>query len=141
MNSKKKWIIFGLTGAVGLSVIAGGAAATAASMELRTDDGTEIPGVDVPKGKTVLDDKGVTLRVSDDGAASVVTADSIASTASAPTAASAAAVSAPTAASVADVSAPSVVTPDSPASVPSPASVDTPQSPASVPSVPSAESN
>lgn len=139
MNSKKKWITFGLTGVFGLTELAGGAAATAATMDLRANDGTEVSGVDVPKGKTVLDDKGVALRVSDDGVASVVTAASTASTNSAASVASVTAVSAADASIASPVSQASAPSADTPASVPSPASVPTPQSPASVPSAPSAD--
>ena len=40
--SKKKWIAYGVTGIVGLGLIAGGAAAAAQSMDLRTIDDERI---------------------------------------------------------------------------------------------------
>jgi cell division septation protein DedD len=40
--NKKKWITYGVTGIVGLGLIAGGAAAAAQSMDLRTIDDQRI---------------------------------------------------------------------------------------------------
>ena len=40
--NKKKWIAYGVTGIVGLGIIAGGAAAAAQSMDLRTIDDERI---------------------------------------------------------------------------------------------------
>lgn len=147
MNSKTKWIAFGATGIVGLSLIAGGAAVNASTMDLRTNDGTEVPAT-LKSGKSVLDREAITLRVSD-GAVSVVTAATAASAVSAPASPSAVStvstpspispVSAPTAASAASV--PANETAPSPVSAPTPVSAPSPASAPSSGSVPSAPSN
>ncbi len=40
----KRWIAYGVGGALGIGVLAGAAALTAQAMELRTDDGTVLDG-------------------------------------------------------------------------------------------------
>lgn len=40
----KRWIAYGVGGALGVGVLAGAAALTAQAMELRTDDGTVLDG-------------------------------------------------------------------------------------------------
>jgi hypothetical protein len=131
MNTKQKWIAYGLTGVVGIGVIAGGAAATASAMDLRTTDGTIVPGGAITgRDGGMLERGNVQLRVTDSSVTVVsapsptpVAVDSIASVASAP---------APVApAPVAPAPAPA----DSPASAPSAAS------PVSAASVGSAGSN
>ncbi|QTV79677.1 hypothetical protein [Microbacterium sp. NIBRBAC000506063] len=70
---KKKWIAYGITGVVGLGVVAGGATAAASSMDLRTQDGTVVPGSTITNGKSVID--GTTVQLRDTGSSiSVVTA-------------------------------------------------------------------
>lgn len=105
---KKKWITYGLTGALGIGILAGGAAAAANSMDLRTTDGNVVPGGAITEKKGVLDRDTVQLRETD-SSVSVISAPSVQSPASAPSA-------------------------QSPASVPSPQSAQSPDSPASVPS-------
>ncbi|RZI80226.1 MAG: hypothetical protein EOO67_19650, partial [Microbacterium sp.] len=62
---KKKWIAYSVTGAVGLGLVAGGATAMASAMDLRTTDGTVVPGGAITgKNGSVLD-RPVTLNVSD----------------------------------------------------------------------------
>lgn len=117
---KKTWIAVGAASALGLGVIAGGAAATANQMSLTSDD-TRVPGLsDLSNGTSGSAD--VTFDVSSD---SIVT-PSPATTVSPVSPISAADVSA-----VSPVSVPSPVTPASPVSVPSPVSPVTPASPVS----------
>ncbi len=124
MNSKQKWIVYGVTGAMGIGVLAGGAAAAASAMDLRTTDGTTVPGgVITGRDAGVLDRGNVQMRVTD-SSVTVVSAPSPTPVAVDPS---------PSPASVA--SAPSA---PSPASAPSPMSA---ASPASVASVGSAGSN
>ncbi|WP_449278381.1 hypothetical protein [Leucobacter sp. GX24907] len=133
---KKKWIAYGATGLVGLGLFAGGAAAAANAMELRTTDGTVVSGGPITtddatgSGNAALQndrapvaDSSVTV-VSAPSATSVGSPGSSASAASVQSAASAAtAASAASASSAASaVSAPSAQSPasvDSPASAPS----------------------
>lgn len=110
--NKKKWITYGLTGAIGLSVFAGGAAVAASSMDLRTDEGTVVPGGAINSRTSHIDGKSVTLQQVD-SSFTVVSAPSARSADSRP-------------------SAPSPQSPDSPDSPDSPASpysVDSPDSP------------
>ena len=66
MNTKQKWIAYGLTGVVGIGVIAGGAAATASAMDLRTTDGTTVPGGAITGREGGMLERGnVQLRVTD----------------------------------------------------------------------------
>ncbi|SIT67733.1 hypothetical protein [Microbacterium sp. RU33B] len=126
----KKWMTYGTIGAVGLVVLGGGAAAVASTMDLRSADGTVLPGGSIDDRGGVLDRSGLQLRVTDTSV-SVVTSPStsaVASVASAPDPVSAASA----------VSAPSVVAPPAPAApapappAPAPAPVyDSPASPAS----------
>ncbi len=122
---KKTWIAVGAASALGLGVIAGGAAATANQMSLTSDD-TRVPGLsstdDVSNGSGSAD---VTFDVSSD---SIVT-PSPATTVSPVSPISAADVSAVS--PVSPVSVPSPVTPASPVSVPSPVTPASPMSPAS----------
>ncbi|GAA1916427.1 hypothetical protein GCM10009775_06110 [Microbacterium aoyamense] len=146
MLNKKKWITYGVAGAVGLTLVGGAAAATAANMDLRTGSGSVVPGGPVVgSGGDVLDRGGLQLRVTDTSA-SVISSPSP----TAPPVASAASVasvaSAPSQPSV--VSAPSPVAPapapaaPAPAPAPpAPAPVDSPASPASAASVASAWSD
>ena len=127
--NKKKWIFTGVAGVVGLGIVAGGAAATASTMNLQTTNGTVIPDGAITERAGVLDSKTVQLRQTN-SAVTVVSAPSAANvdtTASAPSPAPSAA-SAPTAASApspapSPASAPSAASAPSPASAPSAASV------------------
>lgn len=110
----KKWIAYGATGAVGLGVIAGGAVAAASTMDLRTQDGTVVPGGAITERASVLDGDKVQLRQTD-SAVTVVSAPSPRSVASGPSA-----VSRPSAPS--PVSKPSAPSPSTPASTDSSAS-------------------
>src|SRR5690606_36544676 len=60
--NKKKWIFTGVAGVVGLGIVAGGAAATASTMNLQTTDGTAIPGGAITQRAGVLDVPTVNLR-------------------------------------------------------------------------------
>lgn len=120
---KKKWIAYGVTGAVGIGVLAGGAVAAASSMDLRTTDGTVVPGGAITERTGVLDRDTVQLRETNTSV-SVVSAPSVQSVASAPSAQS----------PNSPVSPPSADSPNSPASPPSAQSPNSPNSPASVPS-------
>lgn len=123
MAISKKWITYGIAGVVGLSLVGGAAAATAANMDLQTDDGAVVPGGSVAgkKGDVLDRPGGVELRVTDTSV-SVISAPSITQSA----------VSANSAPSVNSVN--SVNSVDS---IPTPVSVP---SPASAPSAPSAQS-
>lgn len=138
MDTKKKWITFGAIGVVGLGILAGGAAATAASMDLRSTDGTVLPGGAITGRESgVLDRSGVQMNVTDTSV-SVVSVASVVTPPSVPTAAS---VASPITPPPAPAPAPAPAQPapapvyDSPASIPSAASA------ASVASVASAGSN
>jgi len=133
--STKKWIAYGVTGLVGLGVIAGGAAATASTMDLQTTEGTVVPGGALTNRGDVLDTATVHLQqtnssvtvVSAPSAATIVSAASAPSATTAPSPATA-----PSAASApSPVSAPSPATAPSPASPPSPATAPSPASVAS----------
>ncbi|WP_344683639.1 hypothetical protein, partial [Microbacterium terrae] len=131
MAAKKKWITYGVAGALGLTLVGGAAAATAATMNLQTADGVVPGGPLIGPGKDVLDRTSLQLRVTDTSA-SIVTAPSAAPspTASVPSATSAPAASA--ASAPAQGSAPSIaspVTPVSPASPVSAVSAPTPVPP------------
>lgn len=111
--NKKKWIAYGVTGAIGLAVIAGGAAAAASSMDLRTSDGDVVPGGAITgKDGNVLDRDSVKLKVTDTSATVVSNLSTPSATDSAVSVASAPAVSAPSA----PAPAPQVDSIDSPAS-------------------------
>ncbi|MFB8388392.1 hypothetical protein ACFC3F_14740 [Microbacterium sp. NPDC055910] len=126
MNKKKKWITYGVAGALGLSLVGGAAAATAANMDLRTGDGSVVPGGPVVGSSgDVLDRDTVKMRATDTSA-SVISTPSVNSAPSRPSPVSV--VSAPSPVAPAPAPAP-VDSPPSPASVPSP---DSPPSPASV---------
>jgi hypothetical protein len=131
MNSKQKWIVYGVTGAMGIGVLAGGAAAAASAMDLRTTDGTTVPGgVITGRDAGVLDRGNVQMRVTD---SSVTVVSALSPT---PVAVDPAPASAPSAASVASAAsapAPAPVAPpaDSPVSAPSPVSAASPASVAS----------
>ncbi len=116
MNGKK-WVAYGVTGLVGIGIISGGAAAVASSMDLRTEQGTVVPGGAITERSSVLDRDKVQLRATN----SSVTV-----------------VSAPSPRSV--DSRPSAPSPHSPDSSPSPHSPDSPPSPASPPSAHSPDS-
>ena len=125
--NKKKWIFTGVAGVVGLGIVAGGAAATASTMNLQTTDGTVIPGGAINERAGVLSGNTVQLRETN-SSVTVVSAPSVANVdtpASAPTAGSApSTASAPSPASVpSPASAPSAATAPSSASAPSAASV------------------
>lgn len=123
---RKKWMAFGVAGAVGITVLGGAAAATAANLSLRSTDGAVVPGGPVTgPGGGVLDRTGLQLRVNGSSV-------SVVSSASATSAAS-------SASSVTVVSAPSPVPPPAPA--PAPPAVDSPDSPWSGGSVASAWSD
>lgn len=47
----QRWIVYGLSGVVGVAVLAGAATLTATAMELRTDDGTVLEGGGVDAGR------------------------------------------------------------------------------------------
>lgn len=128
---KRKWIAYGVTGAVGVGIVAGGAAVAANAMEIRTIEGTTLPGGAIVYGDAKTADKGAIatgkMELRDTGTSvSVVTPPS-----------------ATTAPSVASPPAPSPVTPPSPVTQPSPItqpSPVTPPSPATPPSPVSAPS-
>lgn len=71
----KKWIAYGVTGIVGLGLIAGGATAAAAAMDLRDPEGTTLPGGQLTGTSTPTLDGStpVTVDVTND-TAKVVTA-------------------------------------------------------------------
>ncbi|MFV0373784.1 hypothetical protein [Microbacterium sp.] len=60
----RTWIAYSVTGAIGLGIVAGGAAAAAAAMDLRTADDQVLPGgaISGPQGD-VLEQPTVQLRV------------------------------------------------------------------------------
>lgn len=133
MSEKKKWIAYGVAGALGLTLVGGAAAATAANMDLRTGSGSIVPGGPVvgPSGG-VLDRDGVQMRVTDTSA-SIISSPSPVAPSVAP---------APAASAVSVVSAPSPVAPPAPAPAPvAPAPVDSPASAPSAATVASAWSN
>ncbi|WP_404434435.1 hypothetical protein LG299_07405 [Microbacterium lacus] len=106
---KKKWVTFGVAGAVGLTIVGGAAAATAANMNLQGNDGSVVPGGPVVgTNNGVLDRGGVQMRVTDT---------------------SASVVSAPTSTSASGISIASPVTPASPTSSLSVVSASTPVAP------------
>jgi hypothetical protein len=119
----KKWIAYGTAGLIGLSVIGGTAAASAANMDLHDGSGKVVPGSELNGRTGVLDVDTVTLQQRSDSVVTVV------STSSAPSAVSAvapAAVSAPSA-----TSAPSAPSTPSPVSAPSAPSITSPATPPS----------
>lgn len=125
-STKKKWILYGATGVVGLSLLAGGAVAAANAMDFRTQTGQ------VESGGTLT---GLDSAVSN-ADATKVTANTTASTPSAVSAATAvSAVSVQSAASkasaVSAASPASKASPPSAVSAPSPVSVNSPASAAS----------
>jgi hypothetical protein len=128
MNSKQKWIVYGVTGAMGIGVIAGGAAAAASAMELRTTDGTTVPGgVITGRDAGVLDRGNVQMRVTD-SSVTVVSAPSATPVEVDVSSSAASVASAPSAPAPAPVAPPA----DSPASALSPMSAASPASAASV---------
>lgn len=121
--NKKKWIFTGVAGIVGLGVVAGGAAATASTMDLKTTDGTVIPGGAITERSGVLDANTVQLRQTN-SSVTVVSAPSAANvdtTVSAPDPATAATAASAPSPAPSPASAPSPA--PSPASAPSAASV------------------
>lgn len=115
MNSKQKWIVYGVTGAMGISVLAGGAAAAASAMDLRTTDGATVPGgVITGRDAGVLDRGNVQMRVTD-SSVTVVSAPSPTPVAVDPSPSPVSVASAPSPQTPA--SAPSVASPVSAASV------------------------
>ena len=142
-TKKKKWITYGVAGALGLTLIGGAAAATAANMDLRTGDGAVVPGGPVVGSGDVLDRDKVKLRVTDTSASvvSVASANSPKSAPSVNSPKSAPSVNSPNS-PISVLSAPSPVAPaKAPAPVHSPNSPDSPDSPASPASVASADSD
>lgn len=144
MNDKKKWLTYGIAGALGLTLVGGAAAATAASMNLQSTDGSTVPGGSiVGPGGSVLDRTGVQMSVTDNSA-TVVSA--ISPTPSPTTVPSPASPPAPSS-TVSVVSAPTPVPPPAPAPAPAPpapapapAPADSPASAPSAASVASANS-
>lgn len=127
----RRWITYGVSGVVGIGLLAGGATAAAASMDLRMTDGQVVPGGAITgKNGSVLDRPTVQLQVTETSA-TVVSATTPAALTSTITITSAA--SAPAA-----PAAPAPASPPVPASAPTPASV---VSTASAGSVASAGSN
>ncbi|MDN3497532.1 hypothetical protein QL996_16445, partial [Planococcus sp. APC 4015] len=97
MLEKKKWVAYGVAGALGLTLVGGAAAATAANMDLRTGSGSIVPGGPVvgPSGG-VLDRDGVQMRVTDTSASIISSPSPVAPTvAPAPAASAVSVVSAP----------------------------------------------
>ena len=137
----KKWITYGVTGVVGLGVLAGGAVAAASTMDLRTDDGNVVPGGAITERGSVIDGKKVQLSETN-SSVTVVSAPSPLSVTSTPSAPSAKSpVSKPSAPSVnSPVSEPSAPSVQSPVSKPSAPSVQSPVSKPSAPSVNSPDS-
>ncbi|MBO1901770.1 hypothetical protein J4H92_07375 [Leucobacter weissii] len=130
---KKKWILYGTTGVFGLSLFAGGAVVAANALELRTTDGTVVPGGAITDDGRTVAVNGPAQETAVDSSVTVV---SVPSAASVPTPASAA--SAPSAQT--PVSVPTPASPASPASAPSAQSAPTPASPPSAASPASAAS-
>jgi len=123
----KKWIAYGTAGLIGLSVIGGTAAASAANMDLHDGSGKVVPGSELNGRTGVLDVDTVTLQQRSDSVVTVV------STSSAPSAVSAVAPAA--------VSAPSAPSTPSPVSAPSAPSITSPATPSSAASAASVSSN
>lgn len=119
---KRTWITVGAAGTLGLGLVATGAMTAANAMDVSTEAGAT-RGVAVT-GASLDGTAPVTVRVSDDGHASVASAPTAASATTAPTASTA----------------PSAATPASSPTAQSPASVPSAQTPASVPSAQSAQS-
>jgi len=127
VEMNKKWIAYGVTSIVGLGVISGGAVAAAAAMDLRTTEGTVLPGGALTgKNGSFLDSPSVQLRVTG-SAVTLVSAASPAQLASAASPASPLSTNSP-------ASPPSAQSPASPPSANSPASPPSAKSPASPPS-------
>lgn len=121
----KKWIVYGATGVVGLGLIAGGATAAAAAMDLRDAEGATLPGGQLTgKAPSTFDSSTpVRMQVTEDDA-TVVSAPSPTPAASpqpAPSPATPATPATP-ASPVTPVTPPSPVTPPTPASAVSAAS-------------------
>lgn len=142
MAQKKKWLTYGIAGAMGLTLVGGAAAATAASMNLQSTDGATVPGgAIVGPGGSVLDRTGVQMSVTDTSATVVSATSPTPSPTSVPSPASPAAPSS----TVSVVSAPTPVPPPAPAPAPAapapaPAPADSPASAPSAGSVASANS-
>ncbi|WP_460784561.1 hypothetical protein [Microbacterium tumbae] len=130
--STKKWIAYGVTGLVGLGVVAGGAAATASTMDLHTTEGTVVPGGAVTNRGNVLDTATVQLQQTN-SSVTVVTAPSAATVPTPATAVTPQTAPSPTTAP-SPKTPPSPATPPSPVTPPSAASPTTPASAASAPS-------
>jgi hypothetical protein len=137
---RKKWITYGVAGAVGLTIVGGAAAATAAGMSLRTTDGTVVPGGPlVGQNNGVLDRPGLQLRVTDTSASVVSSPSPTASPSPSISVASPTTPASP-ASAVSVVSAATPVPPPAPAPKP-PAPADSPASAPSAGSVGSAWSD
>lgn len=139
----KKWIIYGVTGLAGIGIVAGGATAAAASMDLRTTDGTTVSGGALTdrgaavNGKSVIDGERVQLSQTNSSVTvvSAPSASTVASTPSSPSAGSvASAASAPDPQAPVQMSTPSAPSAPSPATSASPVSAPTAASVASAPS-------
>lgn len=135
----KKWVTYGVTGVVGLGIIAGGAAAAASAMDLRTEDGNVVPGGAITERSSMLDDKKVQLRETD-SSVTVVSAPSPRSVISSPSTVSKPSAPSPMSAN-SPISKPSAPSPQSPLSKPSAPSANSPASVDSPASAPSADSN
>lgn len=114
----RSWITAGAVGALGLGIVATGAVAAANALELSDEPAT---AHGEPVAGAASSDGPVTVRVADDGHASVVSAPTASTTPTASTA-------------------PTAVTPATPASAASAPTAVTPASPVSVGSAPSVAS-
>jgi hypothetical protein len=76
MNTRQKWIAYGLTGAVGIGILAGAATAAANAMDLRTTEGTTMPGGVITGGEGGVLDLSTVQRGLADSSITVVSAPS-----------------------------------------------------------------
>jgi hypothetical protein len=76
MNTRQKWIAYGLTGAVGIGILAGAATAAANAMDLRTTEGTTMPGGVITGGEGRVLDLSTVQRGLADSSITVVSAPS-----------------------------------------------------------------
>lgn len=136
MSKKTTWVAYGVTGVIGLGVLAGAATAAASAMDLRSADGTTIPGGQLTgKNGSLLERPTVQLRV-DGQSVTVVSAPSPTPIGADDTTPDAAQPSV-----VTPVTPPSAATPATPATPVSPATPASPSTPVTPASVVSAASN
>lgn len=110
---KRKWIAYGVTGAVGVGIVAGGATVAANAMEIRNAEGTPLPAAAITHDGASADNGSI-----DTGKVELRHTGTSVSVVTPPSA----------------TTAPTPNTPQTPVSQPSPPSPVTPPSPVSVPS-------